>query len=148
MAAPDDTSAGGSAASSLPTSPPPTTPETQPYFDALAEGRIELPVCDACGHWIFYPRSFCPVCGCRDVTWREATGRGSVYSYSVTRQAPGRWGGATPYVLAYVELDEGPRMLTNVVGGDVEAVHIGMVVELEVARTEDGAVPRFRPAAG
>ena len=80
----DDTADDTAAA--LPTSPPPTTPETQPYFDALAEGRIELPVCDACGHWIFYPRSFCPVCGCREVTWREASGRGTVYSCTV----PGR----------------------------------------------------------
>ena len=130
----------------LPTSAPVVNAETQRFWDATAQGRLELPRCDACQTVIWYPRAICPWCHSTSTTWIELSGRGEVYSYTVTRRAPGRWGEVTPYVLAYVELEEGPRLLTNVVGCPPDDVRIGLPVEVAFADTGAGnALPRFRP---
>jgi len=140
--------------SDLPTGEPRIAAETLPFWQATAEGRIELPVCDACGLVVFYPRSLCPDCHSTDLTWTPLSGRGTVYSFSVIRAGVSRkWREHLPYVVAYVELDEGPRMLTNVVDVDPEAVEIGMAVTAVFDPAggeprEDGLAPaivRFRP---
>ena len=112
----------------LPASRPSFNPEAAPFWAAAAEGRLVLPVCDACGHHIWYPRGWCPVCGSESVTWTEMSGRGTVYACTVIRKAMGPWGAAAPFVAAYVELAEGPRILTNVIADDPESVHIGTAV--------------------
>ena len=140
--------------SELPIHRPPFNPEAAPFWAAAADGRLELPVCDACGHPIWYPRSWCPVCGSDSVTWTEMSGRGTVYAHTVIRKGMGPWAGAAPYVGAYVELEEGPRILTNVVTDDPDAVHIGLrVTAIFVPITDDGedtedaqAILRFLPA--
>jgi uncharacterized protein len=138
--------------SALPVPEPSPTLETEPFWAAARDDRLLLPRCDDCDTVVWYPRRFCPQCHSRSVSWFEATGRGTVYSYTVVRQAPGDWKEAVPYVIAYVELDEGPRLLTNVVGCDPDAVEAGRPVEIgqPVAvvfeRSPSGAgVPRFRP---
>ena len=137
---------------SLPTYRPPFNPEAAPYWAAAAEGRLVLPVCDECGHHIWYPRAWCPVCGHGSVTWTELSGRGTVYTCTVIRKAMGPWAAAAPYVGAYVELDEGPRILTNVVTDDPDLVHIGMAVTAtfvplsEEADAPPQALLRFTPA--
>jgi len=123
--------------SALPTPTPPPSPEAQPYWDGLAAGRLVLPKCDACGHLVWYPRSWCPVCQGDTVSWIELSGRGVVYACTIVRKAPGDWGAAAPYVVAYVELAEGPRVLTNVETDDPDAVVIGTPV-----------VVRFVPVPG
>ena len=134
--------------SDLPASAPPKNEETKPYWDGTAEGVLRMPRCDECGLVIFYPRSFCPKCRSRNTTWVDLSGRGSVYSYTVTRRMGGRWQKHAPLVIAYVELEEGPRMLTNLVDCDPEAVTIGMLVEVAFDDTgEESAVPRFAPRA-
>jgi uncharacterized OB-fold protein len=121
--------------------------ETEPFFEATKEGRLVLPRCDACGHVIWYPRLFCPSCGSQSVSWIDASGRGVVYSYTVTRRGQGAYREAAPYVLAYVELDEGPRVLTNVVGCDPSSVTVGMAVTAVFDQSESGpALLRFAPA--
>lgn len=133
--------------SGLPVPPPNPNLETQRFWDATAEGRLELPRCDDCEHVVWYPRERCDQCGSTSVTWFEASGRGTVYSCTVTRRIPGSWRAATPFVLAYVELDEGPRVATNVVGCDPETVHIGQAVRTVFDPTPDGpALLRFTPA--
>ena len=112
----------------LPAPAPPVNDETAPYWAALADGRLDVPVCDACGHHIWYPRSWCPVCGGDTVTWTTVSGRGTVYARTILRKAMGPWGEAAPFVIAYVELDEGPRVLTNVVADDPESVAIDTAV--------------------
>jgi hypothetical protein len=102
--------------------------ETAPFWAALAEGRLEVPVCDACGHHIWYPRTWCPVCQGDAVTWTALSGRGTVYARTILRKAMGPWGAAAPFVIAYVELDEGPRVLTNVETEDPSSVEIGTEV--------------------
>ncbi|MDE0804416.1 MAG: Zn-ribbon domain-containing OB-fold protein [Acidimicrobiales bacterium] len=133
--------------SDLPTFAPPVTPETKPFWDATAEGRLVLPRCTSCQTVIWYPRTFCPECHTEGVEWIDATGEGTVYSYTVTHKGDGPWRDESPYVMAYVELDEGPRVLTNIVDCDPAKVSIGQRVSVRWAPTDEGpAVPRFAPA--
>lgn len=132
--------------SDLPAPEPGITPETEQFWEATTDGRLLLKRCEDCGRVHYYPRAHCPHCGSKATDWTEASGHGTVYSFSVPRQAGGEFGGATPYVLAYVELAEGPRMLTNVVGCDPDDVAVGMPVEVAFeAASDDAALPRFRP---
>lgn len=138
---------------SLPSFPPPFNPEAAPFWAGAAEGRLVLPRCDACGHHIWYPRSWCPVCGSESVTWTEVSGRGTVYAVTVLRKSMGPWADATPYAAAYVELAEGPRLLANVVTDDPAAVRIGDEVTATFVPLPDLAVDappqailRFTPA--
>ena len=133
--------------SDLPTRAPRRNVETDPFWDGCTAGRLVLPRCDRCDELIWYPRRFCPFCAGTDVSWAEVSGRGTVYSYTIIRRGSGAFRHAGPYVLAYVELDEGPRMLTNVVGADPESVHVGQPVHVVFDDTGDGeAIPRFAPA--
>ena len=130
----------------LPARHPEMTSETAPFWSAAAEGHLLLLRCDACRSLVWYPRGFCPDCGSRSLSWEQAAGTGSVYSFTVTRRGQGAWRDAGPYVLAYVELDEGPRVMTNIVECDVDAVHVGQRVEVVFADTGEGtALPRFKP---
>lgn len=131
----------------LPAKAPYPTPETQRFWDATAEGRIELLVCDSCGFIPFYPRFICPDCQSTDMTWTTMSGHGTVYSYSVTRAGGGReWKEHLPFVVAYVQLDEGPIMMTNIVDCDPDSVATGMAVTAVFDDTGEGtAIIRFKP---
>ncbi len=132
----------------LPVVEPPVNPDTAPYWRGAAEGRLVLPRCDRCGFVIWYPREFCPECAATEVTWFEATGRGTVYSFTVTRRAHGAWGEVAPFVIAYVELTEGPRVLTNIVGidPDDDRLAIGLEVTAVWEPTPEGqGILRFAP---
>ena len=131
----------------LPAPGPPVTPDSQPFWDGTAEDRLVLPRCDKCSTVIWYPREFCPSCGSMSVSWFDASGRGTVYSYSVVRKGEAMYGAAAPYVLAYVELEEGPRVLTNIVDCEPESVKIGQAVSVVFHETGQGPkLARFRPA--
>jgi uncharacterized protein len=113
-------------------------PMTREYWAAAAERRLLVQRCTECGHHQFYPRPFCLACGSRQVAWREVRGRGWVYSMTTVRirvhpQLP------PPYVVALVELDEGPRLLTNVVG----ECAIGDRVHVRWEDRDDLVVPAF-----
>lgn len=133
--------------SELPAKAPTVNVETQRFWDATADGRIELPRCDDCGLVIWYPRAICPDCQSTALTWETMAGTGTVYSYTIARSGVGRrWREHLPFVVAYVRLDEGPTMLTNVVDCDPEAVTIGLPVAAVFDDTGDGsALVRFRP---
>ena len=92
---------------------PRPTPETAPFWQALAAGRFELPWCLDCGEAHFYPRMVCPHCFSTRLKWRAASGRGQIHTFVINHKPPKGWTGKVPYVLAVVELDEGPRMLSN-----------------------------------
>jgi uncharacterized OB-fold protein len=114
---------------------------TEPYFAAAKNGVLKLRRCTACSkpHW--YPRPICPFC-LGDTAWEDARGTGTIYSVSVTRRA-----GPIPYAIAYVTLDEGVTMLTNIVDCDLDALRIGQRVKVCFKPTEgDGAMPMFTPA--
>ncbi len=129
---------------SLPAPPPPVTPETKPFWDATAEGRLALPRCRACETIIWYPRAICPTCHAMDVEWIDASGRGTIYSFTVIRR--GGYAGGRDYVLAYVELAEGPKVLTNIVEYAPGDLVCGHAVEVVFQDTGHGsALPRFKP---
>ena len=125
---------------------PAPTPETKPFFDALKQHRLLIQRCAECGHAYFYPRPFCPSCLSNDVEWEEASGKGRLYSFVINhRSAPGF---EPPYVIAVVELDEGPRMMTNLIGvnPDPELISCEMAVEIVFDdMDEEFTLPRFRP---
>jgi uncharacterized OB-fold protein len=130
----------------LPVTSPHPTLATATFWDEAAKGRLVLPQCDNCGNVIWYPRRFCPVCHHHGVSWIEACGHGTVYSFTVVRKGHGAWRDVAPYVLAYVELDEGPRVMTNVIDVEPGDVRVGMDVEVAFDRDGDTVLPRFRPA--
>jgi uncharacterized OB-fold protein len=126
---------------------PDPTPGTADYWAAAAEGRLVVSECTECGRAIYMPRSYCPECF-GETELRETGGEGTVYTYSVTGAVEDWPEEALPLVLAYVELEEGPRMLTAIHGCDPEDVSIGMAVEVAFVETEvdDIAIPVFEPA--
>ena len=131
----------------LPVPAPKPNPDTAEFWTAAGEGRFLLKRCTACGEVHWYPRPVCPFCHSTETVWVEGSGRGSIYSYTVVRRAYGPWKEAAPYAIAYVTLEEGPTIMTNIVDCDVEALQIGDPVELVFHDAGDGAaVPRFRPA--
>ncbi|WP_151480004.1 Zn-ribbon domain-containing OB-fold protein [Streptomyces albicerus] len=139
---------------------------TRPYWAAAAAGHLLLRRCGACGRAHHYPREFCPHCWSEDVTWECASGRATLYTWSVVhRNDLPPFGSRTPYVAAVVDLAEGPRMMTEVVDCAEGALKVGMGLEVafrvtggegvaggEGAEDREGAedavtVPVFRPAA-
>ncbi len=120
--------------------------DTQAFWAATKEGRLRLPRCDRCGLVIWYPRPICPDCHSSSLTEVDCAGTGEVYSFTIVRKAGGAWAEHTPFVVAFVEIDEGPRIATNIVDVDPETVAIGTRVEVAFDDAGDlGAVPRFRP---
>ncbi len=121
-------------------SSPVVTVETQAFWDAARAGRFTIPVCTACGKVHWYPRAICPFCDTGKVEWREASGQGTIHTFSVMRRA------REPYVIAYVTLAEGPSMMTNIVDCDFDALRIGQPVTVVFTATENGPpVPMFKP---
>ena len=120
---------------------PQPNPETKEFWDAAAQGKLLLKKCLSCGELHYYPRAICPFCFSADTQWQEASGTGTIYSYSVMRRAP------VPYVIAYVTLAEGVTMMTNIVDCDLDSVRIGQRVKLAF-RPSDGGPPvlMFAPA--
>ena len=136
----------------LPTFAPNVTAETEPFWKATEEEKLVLPRCTACDFVIWYPRALCPQCGSFDIEWFEASGRGTIYTYTIVHKGNGPWAQYVPYAAAYVELDEGPRIMTNIVGVDPSTLEVGMPVEVVwEATSDDGSGPRyyrFTPVAG
>jgi uncharacterized OB-fold protein len=122
--------------------------ETRGFWEALARHELYFQRCRDCGTKRFYPRAVCPSCLSSATEWVRASGRGTVYSFTVTQQnqAPG-FREELPYVLAIVELDEGVRLMTNVVGCAPDAVRIGLPVEVVFDDvTPEVTLAKFRPA--
>lgn len=116
----------------------------EPYFEAAGDDRLLIKECGDCGKPHHFPRAVCPFCLSSRVEWKEASGKAQVYSFSVLRR-----GSKTPYCIAYVKLDEGPLVMTNVVDCDLDQVHIGQPVRMTHKVSASGvAVPMFVPEAG
>jgi uncharacterized protein len=126
---------------------PVPTPETQPFWDGCRERTLRVQRCDRCERHFFYPRVSCPTCGsAAQVRWVEASGRATLHSYVISHiPAPGY---EPPFVIAIVQLDEGPRLLTNIVGVAAEpgALVLDMPLGVDFEPRGDLAVPVFRPA--
>jgi hypothetical protein len=116
-------------------------PDNATFWQAASEGKLLLKRCIDCSEVHWYPRPICPFCGSGSTEWIPASGKGIVYSVSVTRKS-----GPVAYALAFVTLEEGVTMMTNIVDCDLDSVRIGNAVRLVFKDSEHGqAVPMFRP---
>jgi len=132
----------------LPRPVPHADAATEPYWAAARERRLVMPKCRDCGRHHFYPRTLCPHCGSAQIEWAGVAGTGTLYSYTVVNRAPSpAFEPEVPYVVAIVELDEGPHLMTNLVGCEPAAARIGMRVRVDYRELSDGVLlPVFRPA--
>ncbi|MCH2171908.1 OB-fold domain-containing protein [Myxococcota bacterium] len=125
-------------------------PNTEPYWEATKQNELRYPVCTACETIIFTPRRHCTDCGSQDLEWKVSRGEGTVYTFSVVRQnrMPG-FVDLGAYSVAYIDLDEGFRMLSGVIGIEdpTRDIHIGQRVRVEFEEQEEGEypIPLFRP---
>lgn len=128
---------------------PAPTPETQHFWEGTREGELRLQRCAACSASYFPPRPFCPGCGHRDIEVYAASGKGTLQTYVIHhRDAPGF---TAPYSIAVVKLEEGPQLMTNIVGCEQtpEMLVLDMPVEVTFERVSDEiTLPLFRPATG
>ena len=120
--------------------------ETEPYWQGAKQGTLRLKRCRPCNRPFFYPRTYCPRCWSADTDWMEASGRGTIYSYTVIAHSDVQpfhsW---LPYVVALVELEEGPRLVTNIVGCEPREVTVGQRVEVVFEKIDDAVtLPKFR----
>ncbi len=124
---------------------PRPTPETEPYWEGCAAGELRLQRCTTCDAHYFPPRPFCPTCLSDEVEWEALSGRGKLHTYVINhRAAPGF---EAPYAIAVVQLDEGPRMMTNLVGIDPtpEALVLDMALQVSFETRGDIQLPVFGP---
>jgi len=124
---------------------PRPTPETEPYWEGCAAGELRLQRCTTCDAHYFPPRPFCPTCLSDDVVWEAVSGRGTLHTYVINhRAAPGF---EAPYAIAVVQLDEGPRMMSNIVGVDPtpEALVLDMALQVSFETRGEIQLPVFGP---
>ncbi|MGA9005898.1 MAG: Zn-ribbon domain-containing OB-fold protein [Xanthobacteraceae bacterium] len=128
---------------------PHTSPEAAPYWQAAARHRLELPRCDRCGQFWFPPSCLCPHCLSDTFHWQQVSGRGRVHSFVVVHRVyDPAFAHDVPYVVAVIALEEGPRMLSNIVDVAPDEVRCGMPVAVRFDDlSADLAVPKFAPAA-
>lgn len=124
---------------------PIANPDSQAYWDGARQDRLLIRKCMSCGEVHFLPRHMCPACWSTDLNWVEASGRGTIHSYTVIHRAPlPEFADKVPYVIALIDLEEGPRMMTNILGEDALDARIGDAVEVCFEVRGDGAkVPQF-----
>jgi hypothetical protein len=126
------------------------TPESRPFWDSARRHALALQRCGGCAQWVFYPRALCPHCFGSDLEWRRVSGRGTLHTFTIVERGQKGFPLPPPYVLAVVELEEGPRLMTNLVGVAPDSAHvrIGMRVELVYEDvTPEVTLLRFRPAS-
>ena len=120
---------------------PQPNPETEAFWAAAKGGKLMIGSCTSCGKVHWYPRAICPHCFSDKTELKEAKGTGEIYTFSVMKRSK------IPYAIAYVKLDEGPKMMTNIVDTDLDSISIGQKVKVVFKDTEDGPpVPMFTPA--
>jgi uncharacterized protein len=120
---------------------PEPTPETKPFWDAARHSELNIQKCRTCERFFFYPRRTCRHCHSEDVEWRRVSGRGRLSSFTIDYVS-----GPTPTVIALVELDEGPRMMTNIVGckAEPDSLPIDAEVRVDFEHRDRYSVPVFR----
>ncbi len=113
----------------------------EPYFEAAAQGKLLVKKCSDCNAIHHHPRGICPFCFSDKVVYEEAKGTGRIYTYSISRRV-----GPMPYCIAYVTLDEGVTMMSNIVDCDLDTVRIGQAVKVTFKTSVGGiTVPMFTP---
>lgn len=122
--------------------------DSQIYWEGLTQGELRIQRCDNCSRHVFYPRAICPHCYSDRLSWITASGKGTIYSYTVAHQAFGPYADEVPFVVAIVELEEGVRMMTRIVGAAHEQVSIGAAVHVTFTTIGEGVtLPYFQLTA-
>ena len=116
---------------------PQPNPETKAFWEAAAADKLMIGKCTACGQVHYYPRAICPRCLSDKTELQQASGSGTIYTYSVMRRAP------VPYAIAYVTLQEGVSMMTNIVDCDLDKIKIGQKVKVVFKPTDGAPLPFF-----
>ena len=121
---------------------------TKPFWEAAKRHVLAMPRCKSCNHIFFYPREQCPRCFSTDLEWTEVSGRGSLYTYTVVqRPANPAFNDDVPYIFAIVQLDEGPRLVSNIVDCTIEDVKVDMpLVAVFDDVTPEWTLVKFKPA--
>lgn len=120
-------------------------PETQPFWDAAAEGVLKVQQCQECANHVFYPRLVCPECLSEALIWKPVSGRARIYSLTVVHRAAPAFRDDLPFVVALVDLEEGPRMMTRILTENPDEPRIGDAVEVEFFPQDPGPpLPFFR----
>jgi uncharacterized protein len=130
--------------------PRPLSPEvTKPFWEAAKRHELVIPRCTICDHLFFYPRSECPRCLSNHLEWMQVSGRGRLHTYTVVYQpANAAFRDDTPYIYAVVQLDEGPRIVSNVVQCEIDAVRVDMPLEAIFDDvTPEWTLVKFKPAS-
>ena len=124
---------------------PTIDPSSRPFWEAAKAHRLAIQRCEDCGAYIFYPRTICTTCSSDQLAWTESSGEGLVYSYTISyRPAGAGFKEDVPYVVAIIELKEGPRLLSNIVTDDLESVTIGSEVRVVFDDvTDEVTLPKF-----
>ncbi len=126
---------------------PEITDLTRPYWEAAARGDLRVQRCPRCEQHFLYPTRWCPHCWFPDPVWTVVTGKGRVMACTTVYQAPlAAYRAEVPYCLAIVRLDEGPQLMSNIVGCAASDVRVGMEVVVDFETRGEGKVPVFRPA--
>ncbi len=119
------------------------------YWQSAAEGRLVVQRCTSCDAYQFYPRALCASCA-GETEWVDASGRGTLHTFTVIRQNRSEaFAALSPYAVGIVELEEGVRMMSNIVDCDVEVLEVGMALEVLILKAaDDVGLPFWRPATG
>ena len=129
----------------MPTIAPHPTDISKPFWDGCRKRRLLMQKCEDCGNITFYPVYICPSCTSRNLVWTELSGRGRVHSVTIVhRPAAPVFAPATPYAVALIEVDEGPVMMSNIVGPNALKARIDDRVEVVFEDIDDITLPRFR----
>ncbi|HMA81894.1 MAG TPA: Zn-ribbon domain-containing OB-fold protein [Candidatus Binatia bacterium] len=131
---------------------PEITPVNQRFWDGAKAGKLMMQKCGNCGTWVFPPRPVCGDCASEKLEWVPVSGKGKIFCFTIIREVVGTalrgFGPDIPYVTAWVDLDDGPRFCSNVIGCPIEQVRIDMPVEVVFQDSGDGiTLPKFKPAA-
>ncbi|MCA1025936.1 OB-fold domain-containing protein [Cytobacillus kochii] len=116
------------------------------FWEGCEKEKLFIQQCQSCSLHIFYPRILCPHCGEENVTWVEASGEGTIYSYTIARRAGGpAFKEDLPYCVALIDLKEGVRMMTNIIDTDMEAIHCNQQVKVVFQKVGEMTLPMFTP---
>jgi uncharacterized OB-fold protein len=119
--------------------------DSQPFWEGVQQHKLLIQRCEACQQFVFYPRSHCPHCFSEQLAWAQASGKGTIYSYTVVHQAYGPFAKHVPFVVAIVELREGARMMSRITDAPPEAMRIGAPVQVTFVQVTEGVtLPYFR----
>ena len=129
---------------------PEITPVNKPFWDAAKAGKLMMQKCQNCGTWVFCPRQVCGECASDKLEWMEVSKKGKIFAFTIIREVVGTalagFGPDIPYVTAWVDLDDGPRFCSNVIGCPIDQIKIDMPVEVVFEEARDGVtLPKFRP---